>query len=343
MSAGRFVIAGVVAAVAVLSVAATGCGSTAADTMTTATSAAPAAGSASGPPPGGDMTGGAGGADTSAAKASYLDVAYASKSAAEKLDIHLPSAGSAPYPVIISVHGGAFLMGDKADGQLTPMLAGLDRGYAVVSVNYRLSSEAKFPAAVNDVKAAIRFLRANASKYGLDPQKFAVWGGSAGGNLVSMVGTGAGVGSLSDPSLGNASQSDAVQAVVDWFGPIDFASMDPQFEESGAGSANHGAADSPESQYLGAPLASVPQKVKASDPTTYISADDPPFLIEHGTVDAQVPVQQSQEFAAALTKSLGSGKVTLKLLDGAGHADPAFSTQDNVAYVLDWLDAQLKQ
>ena len=208
-------------------------------------------------------------------------------SAAEKLDIYLPSTGSAPYPVIISVHGGAFLMGDKADGQLTPMLAGLERGYAVVSVNYRLSGEAKFPAAVNDVKAAIRFLRANASKYGLDPQKFAVWGGSAGGNLAAMAGTSAGVDSLSDPSLGNASQSDAVQAVVDWFGPIDFATMDSQLETSGAGPANHGAADSPESQYLGAPLASVPEEVKAADPATYISPDDPPFLIEHGTADAR--------------------------------------------------------
>jgi acetyl esterase/lipase len=340
---GRRVVLGVVAAVAVLSVAA-GCGSTAGDTGTTATSAAQAAASASGPPSGGGMAGaaGAGAADTSAAKRSYLDVAYASTSAAEKLDIYLPSAGSAPYPVILSVHGGAFLMGDKADGQLAPMLAGLDRGYAVVSVNYRLSGEAKFPAAVNDVKAAIRFLRANASEYGLDPERFAVWGGSAGGNLAAMAGTSAGVDSLSDPSLGNASQSDAVQAVVDWFGPIDFATMDSQLETSGAGPANHGAADSPESQYLGATLASVPQKVEAADPATYMSPDDPPFLIEHGTADAQVPVQQSQEFAAVLAKELGSGNVTLELLQGAGHADPAFSTQENVAYVLDWLDAHLK-
>ena len=157
-----------------------------------------------------------------------------------------------------------------------------------------------------------------------------------------MVGTSAGVKAFEDASLGSASQSDAVQAVIDWFGPIDFGTMDAQFEKSGSGPANHGAASSPESRYLGAALASVPERVKASDPTTYISAEAPPFLIEHGTADSNVPVEQSKEFAAALTKVLGSDKVTIKLLPGAGHMDPAFMTQENIGYCLDWLDAHLK-
>jgi acetyl esterase/lipase len=267
---------------------------------------------------------------------------YAEASGSQKLDIYLPSSGSGPFPVIVSIHGGAFLMGDKADGQLTPMLAGLDRGYAVVSVNYRLSSEAQFPAQVNDVKAAIRFLRANAATYNLDPNKIAVWGGSAGGYLAAMLGTSGGVADLEDMSQGNSDQSSAVQAVVDWFGPISFLDMDAQFTASGIGPANHNAADSPESKLLGSALTEVPELVAEADPTTYISSDDPPFFIQHGTADGNVPSEQSVDFAAALTKVLGAGNVTLQLLEGAGHAGPEFTTAENVALVLDWLDGHLK-
>jgi acetyl esterase/lipase len=282
-------------------------------------------------------------ADTSAVKTKYLDVAYADRSPAEKLDIYLPGTGSGPFPVIIRVHGGAFLQGDKADIELTPMLSGLARGYAVVSVNYRLSSEAQAPAQINDVKAALRFLRANAEKYRLDPERFAIWGSSAGGNLAALAGTSAGVSTLSDPSLGNAHQSDRVQAVVDWFGLIDFSAMDAQLAKSGTGPAFHNAADSPESKVVGAPLPTVPDRVAAMNPTTYITKDDPPFLIEHGTADEYVPVQQSRDFAAALAKTLGPGAVTLKLIPGAVHVDPTFETPENIKMVLDWIDSKLKR
>jgi acetyl esterase/lipase len=286
--------------------------------------------------------GGTQSADTSSIQNKYLDLAYGDASAAQTLDIYLPSSGTGPFPVIVAIHGGAFMMGDKADGQLTPMLAGLDRGYAVVSINYRLSSESTFPAQVNDAKAAIRYIRANAAKYNLDPDRIAAWGGSAGGYLAAMLGTSGGVGDLEDMSQGNADQSSAVQAVVDWFGPISFLDMDPQFTASGTGPANHNEASSPESQLLGAALPDVPELVATADPTTYITADDPPFLIQHGTNDANVPVEQSVEFADALMKVLGSDKVTLKLLEGAGHADQQFMSTENVTLVLDWLDANLK-
>jgi acetyl esterase/lipase len=283
------------------------------------------------------------GTDTGSVKRKYLDVPYASKSSAQQLDVYLPNSGTGPFPVILSIHGGAFAMGDKADGQLAPMLAGLDRGYAVVSANYRLSGEATFPAAIDDVKAAVRFLRANAAKYDLDTDRIVAWGGSAGGNLAALLGTSGAVAALSDPSLGNASQSDKVQAVIDWFGPIAFLQMDPEFRASRAGLANHDEASSPESQYLGAALPTVPGKVRAANPTTYISTDDPPFLIEHGEMDANVPVQQSQRFAKALSKVLGADKVTLKIIPGAGHMDPAFDTPANLKLVFDWLDKRFNK
>ena len=108
-------------------------------------------------------------ANTDHIKRKWLDIAYASLSPAQKLDIYLPDEGDGPFPVIVSVHGGAFKFGDKADGQLTPMLEGLKRGYAVVSINYRMSGEALFPKNIHDVKAAIRWVRANAKQYSFNP------------------------------------------------------------------------------------------------------------------------------------------------------------------------------
>ena len=110
-----------------------------------------------------------------------FDLPYANLSAAQKVDIYWPAEGNGPFPVILVIHGGAFMGGDKRDIQLTPMLEGLKRGYAVVSMNYRMSGEAIFPALVQDVRAAIRWVRANAEKFLLDPERIAAWGGSAGG------------------------------------------------------------------------------------------------------------------------------------------------------------------
>lgn len=294
--------------------------------------------------PGGGQGGGMSNADTSSVKTKYLNVAYATKSQSEKMDIYLPNSGNGPFPVIISIHGGGFMMGDKADGELTPMLKALDRGYAVVSINYRLSSEAVFPAAVNDVKAAIKYVRANASKYNLNPDKIATWGGSAGGNLSAIAGTSGDDKSLEDTSLGNANVSSKVQAVVDWFGPIYFDQMDAQFTKSGLGAANHNASDSPESKYLGATggLTKVPDLVKKANPATYINKDNPAFFIEHGTKDGNVPTEQSKNFAADLKKVLGDSKVNLTLIEGAGHGTSEFSTTENVNKVLDFLDKNLK-
>ena len=172
-------------------------------------------------------------ANTNHIKRKFLDVPYASLSPAQKLDIYVPETGDGSFPVIVSIHGGAFMMCDKGDMQVMPMLEGLKCGYAVVSINYRMSGEAKFPALVHDVKAAVRWIRAKAEKYHFDPNKIAAWGGSAGGYLATMLGVSARVMELSDLSLGNAQQPCNVQAVVEWFGPTDFLKMDEQLAASG--------------------------------------------------------------------------------------------------------------
>ncbi|MBN2047578.1 MAG: alpha/beta hydrolase, partial [Anaerolineaceae bacterium] len=275
----------------------------------------------------------------------FLDVAYADRSTAQLLDIYLPSGGTGPFPVIVSIHGGAFRFGDKRDGQVIPMLEGLKRGYAVVSINYRMSGEALFPALVHDVKAAIRWIRARAEDYGFDPTRVAVWGGSAGGWLTLMAGLTEHVAELDDLSLGNAEQSCAVQAVVDWFGPTDFLQMDPQLRELGLEQLvqpDHDGPESPESLLLGQTITEAPELVRKANPETYIHAGAPPFLIQHGDKDDTVPCLQSVRIAEKLLGVLGKDRVTLELLEGAVHADAVFGTSENLEKVFAFLGRYLK-
>jgi acetyl esterase/lipase len=284
-------------------------------------------------------------ANTEHIKRKFLDVPYASLSPAQKLDIYLPDEGDGPFPVIVSIHGGGFMGGDKGDMPVMPMLEGLKRGYAVVAVNYRLSGEAQFPALVHDGKAALRWIRANAKRYHLDPDRIATWGGSAGAYLANMLGVSAGVPELEDLSLGNPEQPSNVQAVVSWFSPTNFLKMDEQLTASGLPpmpGMEHSAADSPESVLLGAQITRIPERVKTADPETYVTSSAPPFFLQHGTLDAVVPVQGSIRLAAKLEKVLGKGRVRMELLEGAGHGDPLFETPENIKKVLDWLDQHLR-
>ena len=281
-------------------------------------------------------------AGTPSAGAVYRDLAYGADSPAQRLDLYLPQHGEAPYPVVIGIHGGGFMSGSKTDGQIAPVLQARKRGYAVVGLDYRLSPRAHFPAAISDVKAAVRWLRAHAGEYRLDGRRIAVWGDSAGGNLAALAGTSGGVTALTGPHPADAGQSDRVQAVVDWFGPISFLRTDQDFRAAGLSRASADLPSSFISQYLGAPPTQVPAKVRAADPITYISPGDPPILIEHGTADGTVPVGQSVRLAKAYAAGVGAGAVTLHLLKGAGHVDAAFYTREHVDHVLDWLDAQLK-
>jgi len=278
-------------------------------------------------------------ANTDNIKRKWLDVAYATKSQAQKLDIYIPDEGEGPFPVILSIHGGAFKSGDKGDGQVIPMLEGIKRGYAVVSINYRLSGEAIFPAQIYDVKAAVRWIRANAKQFKLNPEKIAAWGGSAGGHLASMVGTSGDVKELEDLSQGNPNQSSRVQAVVDWFGPTDFLKMDAQLKESKVSNPQiHSIPDSPESELIGKNLVDAPELVKAANPETYITKDDPPFFIQHGLIDHLVPYQQSVNLANKLEQVIGKEKVIIELLPGTDHGGPNYETEQNINKVFAFLN-----
>jgi acetyl esterase/lipase len=281
-------------------------------------------------------------ADVSHIGRKWLDLQYAHISQAQKLDIYLPTEGDGPFPVVLHIHGGAFAIGDKRDIHLNSSLRGLKRGYAVVSVNYRLSGEAIFPAGLQDIKAAVRWVRANSDNYFLDGNRIAACGGSAGGYYAAMVCLTANVTELEDLSLGNPGVPCHVQAAVDWFGPTDFLKMDEQLAESGLGSYDHSEADSPESRYLGAKITEIPEKVRLASPMTYIHADMPPILIQHGRLDPLVPVQQSICFVQEMEERVGYDRFEFDILENAGHGDPLFETEENMGRVFQFLDVHLK-
>ena len=240
------------------------------------------------------------------------------------LDLYLPEKGDKPLPLIIWIHGGAWKGGSKDSP--SPALRFTADGYAVAHVGYRLSPEAKFPAQIHDCKAAVRWLRANAAKYNLDPNKFVAWGASAGGHLVALLGTSGGVAELegNDNSL---KESSRVQAVVDWFGPTDFLHI------GDAGSdLQHNAPDSPESKLIGGALLENKDKAAKASPITYVSKDAPPFLIMHGDHDRTVPFNQSELLYAALKKA--GVDVIFVPVKGAGHG---FGGPEAIAPVQDFL------
>lgn len=283
--------------------------------------------------------------DTSWIKKKYIDVEYASKSKTQKLDIYIPNEGNGPFPLIIEIHGGGFMIGEKSE-DISPMLEGVKRGYAVASINYRLSSEAKWPAALNDVKAAIKYLRANAKKYNLNPDKFATWGASAGGNLSAMAAVSSGRDELVDENLGNREVSDSVQAAVDWFGPIYFSTIDEEFKALGI-SRVMGATNTPnsaESKYLGKTVGTQEAQflVDASSPMRYINEKTVPLYIQHGTEDRNIPITQSENFAKKLFENIGKDKVIFEKIDGAAHGGERFTSKENVAKIIDFLDKYLK-
>ncbi len=239
----------------------------------------------------------------------HRDLAYVTNGHdRQRLDLYLPKDGK-DLPVIIWVHGGAWLAGSK--NGFVP-LAYVADGYAVASVGYRLSQHAVFPAQIEDCKAAVRWLRANATTYGLDPNHFAAWGESAGGHLVAMLGT---TGDAKVFEVGeNLGVSSKVQAVLDFFGPTDLLQMDSHRLPSGQ---VHDTADSPESKLVGGPIQENKDKVAKANPITYVTKEDPPFLIVHGDADPLVPHHQSELLAAAL-KNAGV-RVSFHTVKGGGH------------------------
>jgi len=239
----------------------------------------------------------------------FRDLAYVTNGhLRQKLDLYLPKGAENP-PLMILIHGGGFTEGDKEEENAAQWL---EEGYAVASINYRFSWDAVFPAQIEDCKAAVRWLRASAKKYGYDSERFGARGSSAGGYLVTMLGT---TGSTRKFDVGeNLEVSSRVQAVADRYGPIDFLQMDAH-RMPGAELQN--TPDSPASLLIGGKLGDNREKAENANPINYITKDCPPFIVVHGDSDPLVPHHQSELLVAALAKV--GVPVTLYTVKGGGH------------------------
>jgi acetyl esterase/lipase len=268
---------------------------------------------------------------------------YGTDSPNQVADLYTP-AGSGPWPLVVAIHGGAFMRGDRSR-ELPHLPALLGQGYAVASVEYRLSGEALFPAAVQDVKQATAYLRAGAAGLSLDPSFFAAWGRSAGGHLAAMLGVTSGQATEFDGDGPGGGSS--VQAVVDWYGPSDFLRMDAQFiarppDGDVPPVQNHDEPGSPESRWIGGPIQELPEVTARANPITYIAQAGtplPPFFLAAGTSDHLVPCQQTAILADAL-RAHGT-PVVQHILDGARHADQRFESELTQP-AIQWLEGLRK-
>ncbi len=282
-----------------------------------------------------------------AVSAAYTNAAYASLSASEVCDIYLPE-GEGPFPTIVVVHGGGFAFGAQNMEIIQPIFAAaMEHGYAVVSVDYRKSSEAVFPAALADVKAAVRFVRANAAEYGFDEERIAIWGESAGAYLSLMTALTPEVEELNGDVTDNPGISSGVVALVDFYGPVEFYTMDDEYKSLGVEHDLFASDNSFESKFVG-------QNVGLDETVTYQTywqtyQDSLPdsftlhAWIQAGDADTSVPYTQSENFASRLRKVIGETNVVFGILEGAQHEDAAFYTDENLAEVFAFLDQVMKE
>ena len=237
-----------------------------------------------------------------------------------RLDLYRPRNAvkvSGGLPLVIYVHGGGWQAGHtRHSGAFANWPGALallaSKGYVVASIEYRLSGEARFPAAIQDVKTSIRWLRSKSPQFGIDPTRTVIWGGSAGGQLAALAATSCKVESLaSDPQSPLAAQSDCVQGLVTWYGIFDFvnAPLSGPPEQSASSAA---------AKYLGCAPAECRPAAELASPVSHLDKDDPPALLIHGDLDKVVPVAQSQLFAEAL-RSKGVA-VKLLVIKGVDHS-----------------------
>lgn len=240
------------------------------------------------------------------------------------LDLYLPKGVENP-PLILFIHGGGWKNGDRRNCKLA-WAAG--HGYALASVEYRLSQEALFPAQIHDCKGALRWLRAHAEEYGYDATKVMVAGTSAGGHLAALMGTSGDVAELEGVTAGHLDQSSRVQGVIDYYGPTDFLKRSrehPAKTDEPSGSVY---------QLLGGPVKENPEAARLASPITHVSNDDPPLLILHGSNDKTVFPAQSEVFAE---KYRATGlEATLQIEQGKGHGwkEPSEAEQKSVLVFL---------
>lgn len=256
----------------------------------------------------------------------FKDVVYATIDGKDlKLDVYLPRGVTRP-PLLVWVHGGAWQFGNK---EKVPVVF-RDKGFAIASLDFRQSTEAKFPGCVHDIKAAIRFLKASAGKYGYRKERMAIGGDSSGGHLAAMVGVTGGVSALEGTVGDHLNESSRVEAIVDYYGASNLETILSQ-------STPHGLnVRTPALELL---LGALPDKnselARLASPVTHVDDHDPPLLLIHGDQDKQMPINQSHELEGKYRAS--NLDVEFLVVHGAGHGGQAFYSGSTLDTALAFL------
>lgn len=273
-------------------------------------------------------------------QATLADLRYADRSPRNVFDLYFPEIVMRPPPVVMWIHGGGFSAGDKSDPEAVEEL--LEAGFAVIAMNYRLSGEAEWPAQLEDVIAAVRFVQDQGAAMSVDGSRIALFGASAGGFLAATAG--AALAGRDGPG---------VLAVVNWFGPVAFASMDADMEAHASAqgleraTGRNDAAGSAESALIGVTVGDAPEVARAVSPLAFIErlppgARLPPYLIMHGDQDRFIAPRQSERLRDAIEASPASGGVDYDLVRGGGHGDGAFDELATRERVVSFLTGLLR-
>lgn len=298
-------------------------------------------------------------------KKGYFDVAYGNESESQKLDVWLPE-GEGPFPAIISIHGGGFIACDKRYGEMiTPMLSGLDKGFAVIGLNYRLCTEAIYPNPVKDIKQGIRFIKAHADEWGINADKLIPWGGSAGAYMCLMACLCGEDPYFDNPNDPNLNISAKVAGGIAWYPSTDFTTCDEELKTNGILNSflhyelsdineeyapamplsnecdfpYHDAEDSPSALFLGEPVQS--NLGITASPIYRLHKKIPPLFVQHGSADQILPVQQSIRFALKANELCGEERVTLDIIPNAIHSSVLFETDENLDKIYNFISNKI--
>ncbi len=255
----------------------------------------------------------------------------------QKMNIYLPENGDGPFPVIFFLHGGGWQSGSRSDTQVKPFLDGINRGYAVISCDYRLLPEVHYPENLYDVKKALAYITEHENEYMLDTSRLVLTGASAGAHLAMMTAFTQGVPSFEDIYT---NKLPAIRAVVEQFGPTDFASENLQFEESGFARMNppapagEGTAD----RLLNADTSKNPALLHFVSPIYNIHRNIPPVLILHGKYDPMVPYQQAVTLYDKICSVCGTDRAEIIISDECTHADTKYESEPYTSKIFQFIE-----
>jgi len=276
--------------------------------------------------------------DVTKIRRKFLNCSYG-EDPKQSLDIYLPNEGEGPFPIVFFAHGGAWQRGYKDDVQVVPFMDGVNRGYAVVSIGYRLVPNVRYPDNMFDIKAALRWIAQNAETYLLDRTRTALCGASAGAHLTMMAAYTQGQVVFGDIPGAPACR---ILAMVNQFGPTDFARLHPHYDESGFPRVHIPGTPSAIDVMIGVSAERVPNLLRFYNPIDCVHPAVPPMLLLHGRRDPMIPYQQSVEMHKKINEIAGEGMAEIEISEDFMHADPGYAAPEHVDRIYRFIDKHLK-